>query len=238
MYFKNKKIFITGASRGIGLATAMLFSSLGGDVIGTRTGRRHEESTATCRLIEYDFSSKEEVFKCADFVKDWKPDILVNNAGINKIDSFLDISPVDFERIQQVNLFTPFILCQSALQGMLDNGWGRIVNISSIWGKISKEMRAAYSASKFGLDGMTIALAAEYSKNGILANCVAPGFINTDLTHKILGEDGVSKIQSTIPIGRLGSVNDVANLIIWLSSDLNTYITGQNISADGGYSRA
>jgi NAD(P)-dependent dehydrogenase (short-subunit alcohol dehydrogenase family) len=238
MNFKNKKIFITGASRGIGLAAAMLFSSLGGDVIGTRTRRRDEESTVPYRLMEYDFISKEEVFKCSDFVKDWNPDILVNNAGINKIDSFLDVSPVDFERIQQVNLFAPFILCQSALQGMLDNGWGRIVNISSIWGKISKEMRAAYSASKFGLDGMTIALAAEYSKSGILANCVAPGFINTELTYKILGEDGVNKIQPTIPIGRLGSVNDVANLIVWLSSDLNTYVTGQNISADGGYSRA
>jgi NAD(P)-dependent dehydrogenase (short-subunit alcohol dehydrogenase family) len=238
MNFKNKKIFITGASRGIGLAAAMQFSSFGGDVIGTRTGNRDEELAVPYRLMEHDFSSKEEIFKCADFIKDWKPDILINNAGINKIDSFLNISPVDFEQIQQVNLFAPFILSQSALQGMLDNGWGRIVNISSVWGKISKEMRAAYSASKFGLDGMTIALAAEYSKNRILANCVAPGFINTELTYKVLGEDGVSKIQSTIPIGRLGSVHDVANLIIWLSSDLNTYVTGQNISIDGGYSRA
>ena len=238
MNFKNKKIFITGASRGLGLATAIMFNTLGGDVIGTRTGKRDVDSTAPYRLIEYDFRFKEEIFKCADFVKNWKPDILINNAGINKIDSFLDISLVDFEEIQQVNLFTPFILCQSAVQGMLDNGRGRIVNISSIWGKISKEMRAAYSASKFGLDGMTIALAAEYAKNGILANCVAPGFINTDLTYKVLGENGVSKIKQTIPIGRLGSVNDVANLIIWLSSDFNTYVTGQNISVDGGYSRA
>jgi 3-oxoacyl-[acyl-carrier protein] reductase len=120
---------------------------------------------------------------------------------------------------------------------MKKNSWGRIVNITSIWGEITKEYRAAYSSSKFGLDGMTVALAAEVASMGILANSVAPGFIDTDLTRKILGEKGIQEIQSTIPIKRLGKPSEVAAFVSWLVSDENTYISGQNIMIDGGFSR-
>ena len=120
---------------------------------------------------------------------------------------------------------------------MKRKGWGRIVNISSIWGKISKEHRASYSASKFALDGMTLALAAEHAADGILANCVAPGFTDTELTHQMLGDEGIRRIVSTVPIRRMASVEEIARFVVWLSGPENTYITGQNIAIDGGFSR-
>jgi 3-oxoacyl-[acyl-carrier protein] reductase len=120
---------------------------------------------------------------------------------------------------------------------MRKNQWGRIINISSIFGVVSKEFRAPYSMSKFGLDGMTAALAAEVAADGILANCVAPGFIDTELTRSVLGESGIAAITAGIPIGRLGQPEEIAALVAWLVSPENTYISGQNIVIDGGFSR-
>ena len=120
---------------------------------------------------------------------------------------------------------------------MKENCWGRIVNITSIWGNITKEYRASYSSSKFGLDGMTVALASELSEMGILANSVGPGFIDTDLTRTILGEEGIEEVLGQIPIKRLGQVNEIASLVSWLVSNENTYISGQNIMIDGGFTR-
>ena len=111
------------------------------------------------------------------------------------------------------------------------------MNISSIFGKVSKAHRASYSACKFALDGMTVALAAEHSVNGVLANCVAPGFIDTDLTRRMLGEAGIAQVLAGVPIGRLGKVEEIARLVLWLSSDENSFVTGQNIAIDGGFSR-
>lgn len=116
-------------------------------------------------------------------------------------------------------------------------GFGRIVTLSSIWGHISKAGRASYSASKFGVDGMTAALAAEVAADGILANCVAPGFIDTELTRRVLGEDGIAELIQKVPAGRLGRPQDVANLIAWLVSRENAYVSGQNIVIDGGFTR-
>ena len=164
--------------------------------------------------------------------------ILVNNVGINKIGKFSSIDIRDFDRILKVNLRAPFQLCQAVVPFMEKNKWGRIVNITSIFGSISKEYRAPYSASKFGLDGMTIALAAEVSEKGILANSVGPGFIDTDLTREVLGASGISKIKGQIPIKRLGQATEVASLVSWLVSDENTYMTGQNLMIDGGFTRA
>ena len=134
-----------------------------------------------------------------------------------------------------MNLFAPFRLSQAAIPSMLDQNWGRIINISSIWGKISKEYRASYSASKFALDGVTLALAAEYSKNGILVNSVAPGFTDTELTRNVLGDNGIKKLAAGIPIGRIAKPEEIANLVVWLCSEENSYISGQNIIIDGGF---
>ena len=142
-----------------------------------------------------------------------------------------------FIKIHKVNTFAPFRITQEVLHNMKKRKWGRIVNISSIFGNISKEYRASYSSSKFALDGLTAALSAEVAKNGILVNTVSPGFIKTDLTQKILGSDGIKEMSSLVPIGRLGRPVEIAKFIIWLCSDENSYISGQNLIIDGGFSR-
>ena len=237
MRFLGKKVFVTGASRGIGRVIAELFMSEGAEVVGTRTSLNGTVDMACSDWIIADFSSLEQIRKCTDFIDYYGPDILINNAGINKISAFTEIIPEEFRLVQQVNVFAPFSLCQAAIPSMIKKNWGRIVNISSIWGKISKAHRATYSASKFALDGMTVSLAAEHAVNGILANCVAPGFIDTELTRSVLGEVGIEALLPSIPVNRLGQANEIANLVLWLSSKENTYLTGQNIAVDGGFSR-
>jgi 3-oxoacyl-[acyl-carrier protein] reductase len=237
MRFLNKKVFITGASRGIGREIARAFRADGAWVVGTCT-RRHKEPDDTCNEWFYsDFTNVDEIKSCADFLRSSEPDILVNNAGINKNAPFVEIDPADFRLIQMVNVYAPFLLCQAAIPSMKSKSWGRIVNISSIWGKISMANRAAYSASKFSLDGMTVALAAEHTADGIIANSIAPGFIDTELTLNMLGDAGIQTLVSKVPAKRLGQVGEIASLVLWLASIENTFIAGQNISIDGGFTR-
>lgn len=227
---------VTGGTRGIGAAIAARLSADGATVTITGT---HADFAAPVgyayRVVDFADRARTETF--ATEVAGWDLDILVNNAGINKIGPFAQIAPEDFDRIQSVNLRAPFLLCRAVLPGMRRRQWGRIVNIGSIFGKISKEFRGPYSASKFGLDGMTAALAAEVAADGILANCVSPGFIDTELTRTILGEAGISGLKARIPIRRLGLPQEVAALVAWLVSPENTYLSGQNIVIDGGFTR-
>ena len=227
---------VTGATRGIGRAIAerLLRDNIEVIVTGTEKDADHPKGS---NYHQVDFLSDSSIENFVEFLKQKPINILINNAGINKINEFQSIDIKDFNSILKVNLNAPFLLCQAVIPYMKKNNWGRIVNISSIWGEISKEYRAAYSSSKFGLDGMTTALAAEVSSMGILANCVGPGFIDTDLTRKVLGEMGIKDIQSSIPIKRLGKPSEVANFVSWLVSEENTYISGQNIMIDGGFSR-
>ena len=237
MRFTGKTVFVTGASRGIGRAVALAFRAEGASVIGTRTGRADQTDDVCQEWLAADFSEETQIDACAERVRVIGPDVLVNNAGINKIAPFVDIDPRDFLTIQRVNVFAPFRLCQAAIPPMMAKGWGRIVNVSSIWGKISKAQRASYSASKFAIDGMTAALAAEHTVDGIMANSVAPGFIDTELTRRVLGDSGIEALISTVPARRLGHADEVARLILWLASDENTYLSGQNIAVDGGFTR-
>lgn len=237
MPFAGKRVFVTGASRGIGQAVAERFRAEGAWVTGTRTTDKIPENDACHDWVIADFSEIEQIRRCAELVRKAEPDILVNNAGINRIAPFADISSEDFQLIQQVNVFAVLLLCQAAIPSMKRKAWGRIVNVSSIWGKIGKEHRASYSASKFAVDGLTLALAAEHSADGILANCIAPGFIATDLTRQVLGERGMKSIASAVPARRLGQAAEIARMVVWLSGAENTYLTGQNIAIDGGFSR-
>lgn len=214
----------------------MAFRERGAWVAGSRTLEAAPDEVCH-HWLKADFSVLEDIESCATALQALQVDILVNCAGINKIAPFADIEPEDFLKIQQVNVYAPFRLCQAVLPSMQRNGWGRIVNISSVWGKISKEFRASYSASKFALDGLTLALAAEHGGQGILANCVAPGFIDTELTRTVLGEDGIRKMCQGVPLRRLGSADEIARLVVWLASEENTYMNGQNVAIDGGFTR-
>ena len=232
----GKTVLVTGASRGIGAEIARVFSELGAEVIGTKTSEGNADNICSDWLIA-DFSDAEQLHNCASDVKKIAPDVLINNAGINEIGRFVDIDPNVFLNIQQVNVFAPFLLCQAVIPAMKERNWGRIVNISSIWGKIGKECRAPYAASKFALDGITLALAAEHSKDGILANCVAPGFTDTQLTRGVLGDDGIARLSAMVPAQRMAMPSEIAECVAWLGSNKNTYISGQNIAVDGGFTR-
>ena len=227
---------VTGATRGIGYAIAERLLSDGYEVIvtGTRSNSRGPEGSL---YQQVDFLDDQSTLDFLNFLKIQQVDILVNNAGINKIGKFASIDIDDFDKILHVNLRAPFQLIQSVLPYMQKMKWGRIVNLTSIFGNITKEYRASYSSSKFGLDGMTAALAAEVSQFGILANSVGPGIIDTELTRNILGEDGISELKNRIPMKRLGNVTEIASLVSWLVSKENTYISGQNLMIDGGFSR-
>ena len=233
---KKTSAVVTGATRGIGYAIAERLMSDGLDVICTGTGKEAKCPEGTS-YRQVDFLDDKSIENFVDFLKNKKIDVLVNNAGINKIGSFAEIDINDFDKILRVNLRAPFLFCQAVIPNMKKNKWGRIVNISSIFGVITKELRASYSTSKFGLDGMTAALSAEVAEAGILANCVAPGFIDTDLTRNVLGLQGIKDLSEKIPAKRVGNVGEIASLVSWLVSKENTYLSGQNIIIDGGFSR-
>ncbi len=227
---------VTGATRGIGFAIAERLKNDGLEVIGTGTGKEAKCPEGVA-YRQVDFLDDNSVDGFVAFLKKEKIDVLVNNAGINKIENFSEIDIEDFDRILRVNLRAPFLFCQAVVPYMKKNEWGRIVNITSIFGKITKELRASYSSSKFGLDGMTAALSAEVAEFGVLANCVAPGFIDTDLTRNVLGAQGMKELENKIPIKRVGKVEEIASFVSWLVSEENTYLSGQNLVVDGGFSR-
>jgi NAD(P)-dependent dehydrogenase (short-subunit alcohol dehydrogenase family) len=232
----GKIALVTGGTKGIGAAIAKKFHSLGADVIITGTRSNYiEENNYSYKCI--DFSIKEELDDFSKEIKNLDIDILINNAGINQIGPISEIKVKDFERVQQVNVTAPFMLCQAVLPKMREKRWGRIVNISSIWGKISKAYRAPYSASKFAIDGLTAAISAEVACDGVLVNSVAPGFIDTELTRNILGVEGMQKLALQVPIKRVGTTEEIAEFVVWLAGLDNTYISGQNIAIDGGFTR-
>jgi 3-oxoacyl-[acyl-carrier protein] reductase len=136
-----------------------------------------------------------------------------------------------------VNVRAPFLLARACAPGMAERGWGRIVNIGSIWSVVSIAQRASYSTSKFGVDGMTAAMSAELAASGILVNTVSPGFVDTELTRRVLGEDGIAELTARVPIRRLAQPSEIAALVAWVAGPDNTYLTGQNVVIDGGFTR-
>ena len=227
---------VTGATRGIAYAIAERLLKDGLEVIITGT-KKNGKHPAGSSYYQVDFLDEDSTNKFINFLKKQQINILVNNAGINKISEFSSIDIEDFDRILRINLRAPFQICQAVIPYMEKIKWGRIVNLTSVFGNISKEYRAAYSSSKFGLDGMTVALAAEVSEKGILANSVGPGVIDTDMTREVLGDSGINKLKGQIPMKRLGQISEIASLVSWLVSNENTYMTGQNLMIDGGFTR-
>ncbi len=231
----GRRALVTGGTRGIGLAIATRLVADGASVIVTGTGTT--QAPDGCELRAVDFADGAAMAAFGAEVRTWDVDILVNNAGVNRIAPFAEIRPEDFDRIHAVNVRAAFVLCQAVLPAMRKKRSGRIVNITSIFGIVGKELRGSYSASKFGLDGLTAALAAEVAADGVLANCVAPGVIDTELTRGVLGEQGLANLLSRVPMGRLGRAEEVAAFVAWLVGPENTFISGQNLAIDGGFTR-
>ena len=161
------------------------------------------------------------------------PSILINNAGITSDQLFLRMKDEDWDNVIATNLTGTFNLTKALIKGMIKNRYGRIINISSVSGLMGNPGQVNYSSAKAGLSGFTKSLAKEVGSRGITVNSIAPGFIETDMT-SYLDENAKEKLSQDIPLKRLGSVNDIAELAIFLASDESSYITGQTISVDGG----
>ena len=243
--FKNKTVIITGGTRGIGRSLVNFFTDVDANVIFTGTKKYNSvnfdslKNNSRLQYIELDYSSEKSVKQFIRLVKDLdRVDVLINNAGVNKIDKISEISIDDWDWINTVNLKGPFLLTQVVSEIMKKQKSGKIINIASIFSVISKVKRAVYSATKWGLIGFTKAVALELAPFNIQVNAVSPGFVDTDLTRKILGLENMKQLEETIPQGRLANPDEIANVVLFLCSAQNTYITGQNIVVDGGFTSA
>jgi len=243
--FSNKVVVITGGTRGIGAALVDMFQKSGAYVITTGTKRQEVDKLNnsiqknSIKYCQLDFSSDRSLQNFLEKVdKIDQIDVLINNAGVNKIDSIDRISRKDWDWINAVNLRGPFLVTRTVSRIMRQQKYGRIINISSIFSVVSKEKRAAYSTTKWGLLGFTKAVALDLVKDNILVNAVSPGFVDTELTRNILGQKGIEKLIKQIPQKRLAKSDEIAKIVLFLASDHNTYITGQNIVIDGGFTIA
>ncbi len=237
--FKDKKILITGASGGIGHALVKKFVSLNANVLATGTKTEKLDSLKNefpnINILKFDISDHSKIEEFVENVYSQLVglDVLINNAGINKDNLSIRMKEDGWKKVIDINLGSTFLLCRSAIKKMLKNKYGRIVNITSIVGHTGNLGQANYAASKAGIIGMTKSLALEYAKKNITLNCVSPGFIKTSMTENIL-ESVKVMLTSRIPMSKLGSGEDVANSVAFLSSDEASYITGETIHVNGG----
>ena len=233
--FEKQKALVTGGTRGIGKQVAKDLANLGANVTITGTRPPAQLLPNNVDFMCVDFLCDKSTNTFLDFISQQKYDICINNAGINRIDPFRDVKHQDWNDIIKVNLSTPFKIQQTVCKSMVSNKYGRIVNIASVWSEISTPKRACYSSSKFGLRGLTLAAAAELAEHNVLINAVSPGFTLTDLTKNVLGPKRMQEISDMIPMRRMAEVEEISNVILFIASNKNTYISGQNIIADGGF---
>ena len=232
----KKNIFISGASRGIGKSMAQHFAKSNFNVVGTsRNNFKFDNNLENLFPIKLDVTSRNDVKDCFDELKSKNllPDILINNAGITADQLFLRMSDDDWDNVINTNLTGTFNLTKIFLKNMIKNKFGRIINLSSISGLMGNPGQVNYSSSKAALNGFTKSLAKEVGSRNITVNCVAPGFIDTDMTSYI-GDNERNEILKQIPLNKFGLPEDISKLVMFLMSDEASYITGQTISIDGG----
>lgn len=236
----GKVAFVTGSTRGIGFAIAKTLHDAGARVaIAGRDAAKAQEVAATLGTgtvgVGCEISDAGQVADAIAAVEQalGPIDILVNNAGLTRDNILLRLSESDWDQVLDANLKGAFLTMRSVVKGMMKRRSGRIINITSIVGIIGNKGQANYAASKAGLIGLTKSAAKEYASRGILINCIAPGFIDTDMT-AALPEDARKVLLEQIALGRLGSPDDIANTVLYLASDLAGYVTGQVLVVDGG----
>ena len=237
--FKNKNILITGASGGIGNALVKKFVELGGNVLGSGTKTEKLDSIKkqypSIKVKKFDIANHSNIEEFIDNValELGGLDILINNAGTNVDNLSLRMKDDEWKKVIDINLTSTFLLSKYAIKKMLKTKFGRIVNITSVVGHTGNLGQSNYAASKAGILGMSKSLAIEYAKKNITVNCVSPGFIVSDMTMNI-AEKVKLYLTSRIPMGKLGTGEDVSNCVAFLSSEQASYVTGETVHVNGG----
>ena len=240
----GQQAIVTGASRGIGRAIAVALARAGANVVINylRSAEQAESAVAECRqygvqalAVRADVTNAEDVTRLVDTacVNFGSPHILVNNAGIAHTGLLMDTTEQEWEALMHANLKAPFLCARSVLPHMVRRQYGRIINMSSIWGLAGGSYEVAYSASKGGLIAFTKALAKEMGPSGITVNAVAPGAVQTDMLHHLSPED-LAMLAEETPVGRLGTPEEIASVVAFLALPSSSFLTGQIISPNGG----
>jgi 3-oxoacyl-[acyl-carrier protein] reductase len=243
----GKTAIVTGAARGIGEAIALKFAEHGANVAFTYVS---DGSAAKAKALEEKLiamgvkaksyqSNASDFAACESFVNDVLKefaavDICVNNAGISKDNLLLRMSPEQFEEVIKVNLNSVFYMTKQVIKPMMKARSGSIINMSSIIGEMGNAGQSSYAASKAGVIGFTKSVAKELGSRNIRCNAIAPGFVETDMTSYLKEGEAAEKYKAGIPLGRFASAEDIANVSLFLASNLSSYVTGQTISACGG----
>ncbi len=241
-----KNVLVTGATGGIGFAISEAFAQNGYNValhtfsktdFAKETSKNLSDTYGVKTIaVTADISKETDVKSMFETLyKDFgKIDILVNNAGVSFVSMLCDTTTEDWDRVIDINLKGTFLCTKEAIKNMVHNKWGRVINISSVWGNVGASCEVAYSASKAGLVGFTKALAKELAPSGITVNAVSPGLIDTKMNAH-LSESDINELCEEIPMGRMGTPKEVANAVLFLASEDSSYITAQNITVDGGW---
>lgn len=234
-------VIITGGTRGVGAQIVADVLAQGGSVVATGTSpatiaRLQESATDKVRYFAVDFTVPEQLAHFTEFLKHLdRIDACINNAGVTKPASLDMISGDEWQQVMAINLDAPMKIIQAVSGVMKRQGFGRIVNVASIWAHCTMPSRATYTAAKHGLVGLTKSAAIDLATSNVLVNSVSPGFTETDLLRANLSAERIAELETKIPLGRLAKPSEVSQAVLFPAGPGNTYITGQTLIIDGGY---